>query len=283
MRRDLKDIPKAAKKKSSTSLKVLKQKGPEQQQAPDFETQSAQRPQSSTETERRTQRKGNRRVEDPKHAQEDAKDSRGKNLIFSDEEEDHDDGKQFTEELGHQKRLPAGGERQEAFNAGQGEPSSADGKMDLPPLPFQMLDGSDPNYQEVMKRSGYGVFWVCFPSNAIQSYVNKYAPIFNKVASSRKWRMYPFVYLDTTSLNKKYNHHFCNDVAKITFVMEKTNEAVSDNQQVTYFLSDKRHPESYFRQEYPPDQDITTSAVEEFLDNVHSGKLQKIDFTKGDL
>jgi hypothetical protein len=253
MRKHLEEIQKASKKKQqlSTSSKLV-------EEAPELETLNAK--------------------EEPKHAHEDDNNVEVKDALVS--EEDHD--KQLMEGLADSKKLPDDENSQEITNAGHNAPSP-DGKMTLPPLPFQMLDGDDPGYEEVMKRSEYGVFWVCFPSNAIKSYVEKYAPIFNKIATSRKWRMYPFVYLDTTRLDEKYNHHFCDDITKITFGMEKTNDMVSGNQQEAYFLSDGRHPESYFRQEYPPDQDITTSVVEEFLNNVHSGKLRKIVFTKGDL
>merc|ERR1719265_2540641 len=99
----------------------------------------------------------------------------------------------------------------------------------LPPLAFQLfLPGKKaPNkaaLEEIIQRSSHGLFWVCFPPSSLEQNIKMYAPVFNEVARSKEWRMYPFVYLDTRVL-KRYGDHHCDDDDQITFVMERRSDS----------------------------------------------------------
>eukprot|EP00746_Dinoflagellata_sp_MGD_P149466 gnl/MRDRNA2_/MRDRNA2_81491_c0_seq3.p1 gnl/MRDRNA2_/MRDRNA2_81491_c0~~gnl/MRDRNA2_/MRDRNA2_81491_c0_seq3.p1 ORF type:complete len:500 (-),score=114.29 gnl/MRDRNA2_/MRDRNA2_81491_c0_seq3:44-1543(-) len=299
---------KATAANPSYSWTVVEEKELGSNQTHEPETRSAHHPRSSADAGGRIQTAANSLDDDPQGVREDAQDTRGNDF---NEREGHDDGEQTREEPGNKKSLspsidlsaaasvPAEGEKLEAIEATQDKPSAKPkaptdkaqsptiksksptskakpptakakpkAKHDmraLPPLPFQLLGWAHSEASnEVLKRARHGMVWVCFPANAFEQSVKTYAPVFNEVARSQKWRMYPFVYPDTRQM-ERYSEHFCDDVKKITFVMEKW----SDVSEV-------------FRRVFEPDQVIQASLVEEFLNDVHSGKLPEIS-AKGDL
>jgi hypothetical protein len=187
-------------------------------------------------------------------------------------------------------------EKQEAIESTHDESTSlADAyDRDLPPLPFQMLGMAKAKAsKEVLKRARHGMMWVCFPASALEQNVKTYAPVFNEVARSQKWRMYPFVYLDTRRI-ERYFEHFCDDVEKITLVMEKRSDVLSDNTNTSSRPAPSKSgrkwvqflvyesPE-WFRRVLEPDQVIHAGMIEEFLNDIHSGKLPAIKIVKGDL
>lgn len=152
------------------------------------------------------------------------------------------------------------------------------------PLPFQMMN------TEVLERTDRGVFWVCFPPEILEQSIRKYASVFNEVARSPKWRVYPFSYLDTKYLNQKYDVHFCNDLTKITFVLEKKSDHPSkhssgprDGTSADSLTDMLVEQPAWFTRTLPSDQDIQESVVENFLEDVHSGKLQESRPPKRDL
>jgi hypothetical protein len=162
----------------------------------------------------------------------------------------------------------------------------------LPPLRFQMwsVQSNLKASTEVLKRARRGMFWVCFPATDLKQFVKTYTPVFNNVAHSQTWRMYPFVYLDTRKI-ETYYEHFCDDISKVTFVMEKRSEVIADNKNTSsriapgnmkWVKSETRNP-MWFRRVFEPDQVIQAPLVEEFLHDVHSGKLPEMRIAKGDL
>lgn len=103
---------------------------------------------------------------------------------------------------------------------------------------------------KVPLRSTRGVFYVCFPTSAWNEYVEKWTEVFNTFASSQKWTVYPFCYIDTGNVREMYGEdylrtlsdskktktwiskvlhleEFCDDVDQITFVMETSKSNVA--------------------------------------------------------
>jgi len=246
----------------------------------ELEVRRSQHRQPSTNTGGRIQRAAKTLEEDSKDATESSSES--KNMVDVD---------------AAGSRSLAVGEKREAIKETQDEPSSpVDPDMRaLPGLPFQMLSwGHSEASEEVLKQAQHGLFWVCFPPSILEQNVKRYAPVFNEVAHSQKWQTHPFVYLDTRSLNF-YHEHFCDDMEKTTFVMQKASDAISNNKHassqqgripndfsVEWFVPTGANPQ-WFRREFRPDQVIHASLVEEFLNDVHSGKLLEIIPAKGDL
>eukprot|EP00746_Dinoflagellata_sp_MGD_P149465 gnl/MRDRNA2_/MRDRNA2_81491_c0_seq2.p1 gnl/MRDRNA2_/MRDRNA2_81491_c0~~gnl/MRDRNA2_/MRDRNA2_81491_c0_seq2.p1 ORF type:complete len:449 (-),score=92.48 gnl/MRDRNA2_/MRDRNA2_81491_c0_seq2:206-1552(-) len=151
------------------------------------------------------------------------------------------------------------------------------------PLPFQIMNPD--NAEELMSLSQNGLFWVCFPPTALEKSVKAYASAFNEVARSQKWRIYSFCYLDTNRLKQDYTDHFCHDIRQITFVLEKNSAANSGSKHTPFsknaesdfeeFHRDTGSP-AWFKRTFPPDQDIHASLIEQFLNDVHSGKIPEI-------
>lgn len=150
----------------------------------------------------------------------------------------------------------------------------------------------------IKKTTGsHGVFYVCFPATALEQYVKKHAQVFLEVARSRKWNVYPFCWL-----NEVDAEHFCDDTTKITFVLEKSrSDPISMQIGVDAHSNSPRdqipsqnsfndcfnlydQEEKWFNIEDPvwnrrlfsPEQDISPSLIENFLVDVHSGKLQEV-------
>lgn len=220
---------------------------------------------------------------------EDAGDGEGKDAGYREKQEDGEQpqekpvvAKSFSSAIDPKDVVPADPSeevgRQEVNNATEVKRSSLVERMrGLPPLPFQMMSN------KVLQRSIHGVFWVCFPPKTLKQSVKKYASVFNEVASSPRWKIYPFCYLDTRDLDNKYKQHLCDDISKITFVMEKSSAVASGNkhstrpQHGTDFLSSWK-----FKRVFGPDQTIKASLVEDFLNDVHTGKLPEV-MASGDL
>lgn len=136
-----------------------------------------------------------------------------------------------------------------------------------------------------------GVVWVCFPARTFEHDVKAYASAFIEVARSRRWMVYPFCFLDTRELDHgTYSQHFCDDDNKVTFVMEKARR-IDKNQSSTARLEIPRqsrfdecmwfkpltiHSPVFHRRMFPPDQEIQASLVEDFLYDVHSGRVPEI-------
>lgn len=159
--------------------------------------------------------------------------------------------------------------------------SVADQIRALPPLPFMKMSWpGDANLQEVKTRPWKGVFWACFPASALEWHVKKYTPVFNKVARSQKWRIYPYLYLDTTNLNDVREHvgELCSDVEKITFVLEKATQSSSGTRSESVPTS-----LAWFRRVFEAGEEINTRLVVDFLKDVHAGKLPAVISPKGDL
>lgn len=166
-----------------------------------------------------------------------------------------------------------------------------------------IASSSDPQEVGGHERLPHGVFWVCFPSSSLDQNVKKYAQVFGEVAH-RKSMVYPFCHLDTRKSNS--DELLCDDVSKITFVLEKemTTNVASDS--TPSQVSREEHIErssfrdcldawmdfpswftfkssARFRRVFSADQDIQASLVDQFLDDVYSGKLQEAVPTKRDL
>jgi hypothetical protein len=197
------------------------------------------------------------------------------------------------EHLEHLDRNDAGNLIQEA-NMKPAEPKPTKGAPgnNLSPLPFQMLPWQSDvsqevlRMQEVVKRSAEGTFWVCFPPSTQEQSVEKYAQVFNTVASGQKWKKYPFVWLNTHVLNARYEDHFCDDIEKVTFVIEKKGSRIVDpDSKPESAISTHLGFESpvWFRRVFPSDQHIQVSLVEEFLNDVESGKVPELRLPKRDL
>lgn len=312
----------------------MERKEQEAKQTPQLDVQRTIHAQSSTDSEGRAQRVAKSTEEDAQDAREDAEDAKDKD---SDEGEDHENGERPREEassLDQRKRdMPA--ERREPIKVTQDQPSSLTATISmlmatqdhlkaLPPdhlmatqeevldhlkaSPFQIMSN------KVLKWFSFGVFWVCFPSNARARSKKKYAPVFIEVARSQKWPVYPFCHLDVThtldgtskGTELFYEDHFCDDVDKITFVMqmEKRGDGVSNSKHASsphgetpilsqfgecsdamiespaWFIMDSP---AWFKRTFPPDQDIQASLVEEFLNDVYSSKVQEVTPPKRDL
>lgn len=148
-----------------------------------------------------------------------------------------------------------------------------------------------------MQNSSGGVFYVCFPASAIEQNLEKYAPAFKEVARGWKHIVYPFCWIDTRkNLNKIYDEHFCDDVSKITFVMEKSRNGMMQSSKHAFGPDNaiqseslfencedlcKRFPELFtiessvwFRRIFRADQDIQPAVIKEFIDDVYSGQVQ---------
>lgn len=224
--------------KPSASWNMMEQQEPEAKRTPALEVLG-----SSIDSEGRPQIGAKSAQGDPLDGRESAKDAEDED---SEEGEDSEDGYQPTDEPRDKV------------------------------MPFQIMKPETAS--ELLKWSRHGVFWVCFPPNALEELVKKYTSVFNEVARSQKWRMYPFCYLDTSRLGF-YTDHFCDDIKKITFVLEM-NEAVD--------FGRKAEPPAwitsiFFKRTFQPDQEIKTSLIDQFLADIHSGALPEIQTFKGDL
>lgn len=161
------------------------------------------------------------------------------------------------------------------------------------------------DHSNLLTKSPRGLFWVCFPKSVQKQYVEKYASVFNEVAASRKWNVFPFCWLNHEILSP-YGHdeHLCNDVEKTTFVVEMENAHDSDSKHASSQIPSPskisfRNCEDVglespswlqfdsssvrFRETLPADQDIQASLVDKFLNDAYSGKLPKIMRMKRDL
>jgi len=280
---------KDAKSNPSTSGIIVVERESEPKLTPELEVQSAQLPRASVDAEGRTQRVIN---EDPESARADAEDAEDRD---SDEREDHEDLWNKPIDVGVVTEDPAEGERRESIKAAldKTSPFTDHNMRTSPPLPYQ----------------SHGVVWVCFPAGTFQHDVEKYAPVFTEIARSQRWMVYPFCFVDTRKLeDDEYGEHFCDNVKKLTFVMEKsTSTPVSEVEDMysstsyipaqtrfdecrhymetspEYFRPIKTSKQSVHRRTFQPDQDIQASVVEDFLNDVHSGKLPEVSPAKGDL
>eukprot|EP00746_Dinoflagellata_sp_MGD_P039571 gnl/MRDRNA2_/MRDRNA2_19549_c0_seq1.p1 gnl/MRDRNA2_/MRDRNA2_19549_c0~~gnl/MRDRNA2_/MRDRNA2_19549_c0_seq1.p1 ORF type:complete len:474 (+),score=89.81 gnl/MRDRNA2_/MRDRNA2_19549_c0_seq1:99-1520(+) len=288
------EIHVAAKEVPSTSWKGIENNQSEPKQTTKLQGSSGQNIQSVARDEEHIQRVMKSFAEDSEEVREGTEGSKETHV-------DEGDGRDKVEAFGeHPVQKPGGNNLGAALSEGSAEgnqhavikatpSSSADHEMStLPPLPFQLMSSFVPN-EEVEQRSSHGLFWVCFPPSSLELNIKRYAQVFNEVAQSKEWRMYPFVYLDTRVL-KRYGDHQCNDVNQITFVMEKKSNSVSDSKRsptelspdVWTFNSNWYNP-VWFKRVFRPDQVIQPSLVKKFLDDVHSGKLPQIRSAKGDL
>eukprot|EP00746_Dinoflagellata_sp_MGD_P013939 gnl/MRDRNA2_/MRDRNA2_130343_c0_seq1.p1 gnl/MRDRNA2_/MRDRNA2_130343_c0~~gnl/MRDRNA2_/MRDRNA2_130343_c0_seq1.p1 ORF type:complete len:418 (-),score=76.81 gnl/MRDRNA2_/MRDRNA2_130343_c0_seq1:11-1141(-) len=141
-----------------------------------------------------------------------------------------------------------------------------------------------------LRQSSRVMFYVCFPSSAHEQYVKKFTSVFNEVARKSKWTVYPFCHLDIRKAGD-WNEHLCNDAKKITFVLKTSRnvtsseymEVPSDVEFDDYLSMYNWFPEwfsfespMWFRRMYRPDQNIRVAEIEEFLNDVYSGKLQEV-------
>jgi hypothetical protein len=155
----------------------------------------------------------------------------------------------------------------------------------------------------------HGIFWVCFPPKDFKRNLRKYSSVFEKMARSQKWRINAYCWLDTRKAPPQvlYEERLCNDVEKVTFSleMEKKSTSIADAKDSVTSPRDMPHRLSFdactdlvwadsqalfemkspakFQQVYPAGQDITASLVEEFIDDVHHGKIRQIVAGKRDL
>lgn len=187
------------------------------------------------------------------------------------------------------------GDIQEAINAIQVKPSAlTDDRLASPHTKFHS-----------QSQQLYGIFWVCFPSSSWETHVKKYAPVFTNVA--KNWTMYPFCYLDT-SMPELYEEHFCDeaiDNKQIVFNMQKSRKYnIVGNQRISSPKGSGEIPTNswfnecgdlvieppvtfkiespvWFRRMFQLDEDIQTSLVEKFLNDVHSGHLPEFKPPKG--
>lgn len=165
------------------------------------------------------------------------------------------------------------------------------------------------NILPVADKFSHGTFWVCFPPSTHKQKVKHYAKIFNEVARRQKRMVYPFCYIDTRFLDA-YGESFCDDVNKVTFVLEVDkgkHDAISDSKRSEIstqssfddcskalvesphgkdgdeFLETQFESPAWFRRTFRPDRVIRASLVEEFLNDAFSGKVPEVVPTKGDL
>eukprot|EP00746_Dinoflagellata_sp_MGD_P017908 gnl/MRDRNA2_/MRDRNA2_141389_c0_seq1.p1 gnl/MRDRNA2_/MRDRNA2_141389_c0~~gnl/MRDRNA2_/MRDRNA2_141389_c0_seq1.p1 ORF type:complete len:399 (-),score=68.03 gnl/MRDRNA2_/MRDRNA2_141389_c0_seq1:126-1322(-) len=234
----------------------------------------------------------------------------------ADDAEDHEDVEQSRDQPGKKNRWsptidlrpslpgdPTEGETHASINATQDKPSSLADHMwpSFASLPFKIMGDKT---EEKHSADSHAVFYVCFPPLTFEQNVKKYARVFKEVARRQKPMAYTFCYMDTRVIDID-DDRFCYDLEKISFVLEKSSgESPSDfqfhecsevySEYITHTLMKStqldslrpwfsNHASGSFRRTFPQDQEIQVSLIEEFLHDVHSGKLEEALPPKRDL
>lgn len=134
----------------------------------------------------------------------------------------------------------------------------------MEPVAFQELKSN------VLSKRLRGTFWVCFPPQQLVDNVSRYSSVFNAVAN--KWRQYAFVFLDTRMLKEIHDDvHLCAH-GNTTYVLEQDNFAFQDQEQHVTMLGQK------FRKVLDPNSSIEINLVNNFLEDVHAGKINEYLF-----
>eukprot|EP00746_Dinoflagellata_sp_MGD_P022451 gnl/MRDRNA2_/MRDRNA2_152545_c0_seq1.p1 gnl/MRDRNA2_/MRDRNA2_152545_c0~~gnl/MRDRNA2_/MRDRNA2_152545_c0_seq1.p1 ORF type:complete len:380 (-),score=93.64 gnl/MRDRNA2_/MRDRNA2_152545_c0_seq1:101-1240(-) len=122
------------------------------------------------------------------------------------------------------------------------------------------------NYDVILARSTEGVVWFCFKPESFFPDARTASSVIWEV--SKRWEKYPFVFFDTAeNLEHAQTELGCSSFPTIVFQKGNLNDEDAESSQS--ILS--------FRKNFGSLYEITEAALDQFLQDAHSGKIEPVD------